>query len=288
MPSLVEVLRKTEAFLGARGIPQPRREAELLLGHALGLSRMDVYLQFEKPLSEPELIAVRPLVARRGRREPLHWILGTIGFYEHDDFIVRPGVLVPRPDTEALVIEALKLIPEDSDAPFFVADVGAGTGVVGLSIAAARPAVRLFAVDLSDAALANTRENVAMLGLDKRVAVLQGSLLEPIPDNRNIDIVVSNPPYVASATLDTLEPEVRAHEPRLALDGGTDGLAIYRALIPAAAQRARVGVLVEIGHDQGQAVAELFTQAGLTDVTVHQDLGRRDRVVSGRRASPAT
>ncbi len=282
MPTVVEVLKKTEAFLAAKGVPQPRREAELLLGHAMGLERVQVYLQFDKPLGEDELARIRPMVARRARREPLHWILGSVGFHEHDHMLVQEGVLVPRPDTETLVEQALARIPAGDGPPVYVADIGCGTGAVGLSIAAARPRVRLYAVDLSPAALANTKANVAALGLEGRVGVLQGDLLAPIPAGRPIDMVVSNPPYIATAVLDGLEPEVRDHEPRLALDGGADGLDVYRRLIPAAAARARSDVLVEIGHDQGEAVAALFRAAGLHEVAVTPDLGRRDRVVSGR------
>jgi release factor glutamine methyltransferase len=175
---------------------------------------------------------------------------------------------------------ALALIPESAD-PVFVADVGSGTGCVGLSITGSRPGVRLYATDVSEVALEVTRENVAALGLSQRVGVLRGPLLEPIPPERPIDIIVSNPPYIPSADIDTLMPEVRDFEPRLALDGGPDGLDIYRALIPIAARRARQAVLVEIGHDQGEAVSALFREAGLHDVRITKDLGGRDRVVSG-------
>lgn len=285
LPSVVDILRKTEAYLKEKGVPSPRFEAEQLIGHALEMSRMQLYLQFDRPLTAAELDRVRPLIARRGRREPLGWILGSVGFYLHD-FTVLPGVLVPRPDTEALVEVALGFLPEGE--ALFVADVGAGTGCVGLSLALARPAVKVFAVDLSPEALANTRENVASHTLGARVAVLQGSLLDPIPPARRIDLVVSNPPYIARPVLATLQPEVRDHEPRLALDGGVDGLDVYRALIPAAAARATLGVAVEIGHDQAAAVSALFRAAGLVDVAVKKDLAGHDRVVSGRKPAPST
>jgi release factor glutamine methyltransferase len=284
MQIVKDVLLKTEAFLKQCRVPSPRREAEELLGHALGLTRVQVYLEFDRPLDATETDAIRALVRRRANREPLGWILGSVGFYSFDEFAVHADVLVPRPDTERLVDAALEWIPEDAET--FVADIGCGSGAVGLAIAHARPLVKLFATDLSDAALANTRDNVARLDLTGRVAALKGPLLAPIPPTRTIDVVVSNPPYIRTADLADLEPEVQKWEPRLALDGGPDGLDIYRALIPAAVARARQAVLVEIGFDQGDQVRRLFEQAGLHDVEVLQDLGGRDRVVRGRVNAP--
>ena len=283
MLTLVDVLKRTEGFLRERGVGSPRLDAELLLGAVLGLDRVALYVQFERPMTEEELDALRPLVRRRGAREPMAWILGTKGFHKLD-LTVKSNVLVPRPDTELLVEAALARIP--ADTPCFVADVGCGTGAVGLAIAAERPEVRLYAIDLSEDALACTRENVAALDLGARVAVLKGSLLDPVPRARPIDVVVSNPPYIATAELDTLAPEVRDHEPRLALDGGVDGLDVYRVLVPAAAARARSAVLVEIGASQGPAVKALFEAAGLTDVTVRKDLAGHDRVVEGTARAP--
>jgi len=277
--ALVDVLKRTHAFLEKRGIPSPRLEAELLLGHALGLDRVKLYLEFDRPLREDELAAIRALVARRGRREPLYWILGTRGFHDIE-LLVHSGVLVPRPDTEALVEAVLGQVPEHERV--FIADVGCGTGAVGLALAHARPDARVYCIDIDQAALTNTRANVAALDLSARVAVLSGSMLAPIPPHRPVDWVVSNPPYIASAELAELEPEVRDWEPRSALDGGADGLDFYRSFLPLASERARIGVAVEIGHDQGLMVRQLFEAAGLTGVTVTQDLAGNDRVVLGR------
>lgn len=280
MTTVKDILLRTAAFLAEHGADQPRLEAELLLAHALELKRLDLYMAFDRPLDAGELAALRPLVRRRANREPLYWVLGSKGFHDIE-LLCHKDVLVPRADTEALVEAVLARLPADAEA--FVADVGCGTGAVGLAIAAARPNVRVYAIDLADAAIANTRANVAALGLEKRVAVLQGDLLRAVPPHRPIDIIVSNPPYIATEVLAGLSPEVRDHEPRLALDGGRDGLDIYRSLIPAAAQRARIGVLVEIGHDQSQPVAALFRHS-LDHVHVLPDLGGRPRVVLGHRA----
>ena len=280
MKPLVELLTATTDFLRSRGIPSPRLDAELLIGHALGLNRVGVYLNFDRPIRDEELEPIRVMVRRRANREPVAWILGKKEFYGRD-FAVGPGILVPRPDTETL-IEALLARLGDAD-PTFVADIGSGSGCIGLTLAAEKPGVRLFAVDVSEIALATTKQNVEALGLKERVAVLRGSLLEPIPASRPLDWVVSNPPYIPTLDLDGLQPEVRDHEPRIALDGGADGLDVYRRLIPAAAARARVGIALEVGAGQARAVAELVRDAGLGEVAIVRDLGGIERVVIGTR-----
>ncbi len=280
MHTVKDLLLKSTGFLTQAGVPQPRKEAEQLLGGALGLTRVQVYLEFDRPLERGEVDRIRGLLRRRSNREPLAWLLGDVGFFEFDHLEVHTDVLVPRPDTERLVEAALEWIPEGEEC--FVADVGCGTGAIGLAVVHARPEAKLFAVDLSVAALVNSKANGDALRLSSRVAVLQGSLLDPIPAARPLDWVLSNPPYIRTADLEDLEPEVSQWEPKLALDGGPDGLAVYKALVPAAAARARKGVLVEIGFDQGDLVRRIFEAAGLADVEVLQDLGRRDRVVRGR------
>lgn len=278
--ALLEVLRRTEAFLRERGVESPRLDAELLLAHVLGVDRLRLYVLYDRPFSPEELATLRPLVRRRGDREPLAYVLGHRGFHSLD-LVVQPGVLVPRPDTEALVDAALQWIGPP-DGPVYVADVGCGSGAVGLSLAAAQAEVRVYATDLSPAALACTKTNVTRLGLGDRVAVLNGSLLDPIPHGRPLDWVVSNPPYIRSAEIEALQPEVARHEPRLALDGGRDGLAVYVQLVPAARARARKGLLLEVGHDQAPALKALLTQHGFQDVRTWKDLGGIERVVGGR------
>jgi release factor glutamine methyltransferase len=275
---LLEVLQGTDAFLKKKGSASPRLDAELLLGHVLKLSRLDVYMNFERPLTDPELDVLRPLVKRRGERVPMAYLLGKKEFWSID-FACAPGVLIPRPDTETLVEAALPFCEGET----FLVDVGAGTGCLGLAIAKECPEVKLFATDLSPEALALVKQNVLALEMKNRVAVLRGNLLDPVPAERRIDVVVSNPPYIPSGEIDGLEPEVSTHEPRLALDGGTDGLDCYRALIPAAFARAQRACLVEVGKGQAPDVAALFEQAGFVDVQTHADLAGVDRVVSGRK-----
>lgn len=276
---LVDILTRTETWLRKRDITSPRLEAELLLCQVLDMERLQLYLAHDRPMTEDELARLRPLVARRGDREPLAWILGNQPFHAIE-LTVGPGVLVPRPDTETLVDAALSWIGDD---PAFVADVGCGSGAIGLAIATARPQTKIYAIDVDETALEITRTNVAALSLQKRVAVLGGDLLSPIPESRPVDWVVSNPPYIPSDDIDGLQREVSHHEPRLALDGGPDGLDTYRRLIPAAAARARLGVLVEVGIHQAPRVADMLRTEGLIELETWDDLGGIARVVGARR-----
>lgn len=286
-PALVEILGRTTDFLKSRGVDAPRLDAELILAHVLGMERLALYLQFDRPLTDDELDRLRPLVRRRGQREPMAWILGERGFHALD-LVVHTGVLVPRPDTETLVeaaLERIRAVPGED--PVYIADLGCGTGAVGLAIAHAEPRVRVYAVDLSPEALANTRENVERLGLSDRVGVIRGDLLDAVPGHRPVDWIVSNPPYIPTGDIDALMPEVSRFEPRLALDGGPDGLDVVRRIVDQTMARVRHGVLLEIGHDQAEAVAEVGRSAGLVDVTVHNDLANIGRVVSGIKAASA-
>ncbi len=280
MKTLLDVLQRTEAWFRSRELPSPRFDAEVLIAQVLGMKRLQLYMEYDRPFSPEELEALRVLVRRRGNREPLHHITGQRGFHAIE-LDLTPDVLVPRPDTEVLVETALSWMEEDPD-PVFVVDVGTGSGAIALSIATARPGARVYAVDISPKALAVAKANGTRLGLTDRVAFLRGHLLDPIPESRQIDWVVSNPPYIPTRVIDTLEPEVARFEPRIALDGGRDGLGVYRELIPAARARARKGLLLEIGHDQGEAVSSLMRDHGFEGVEVIGDYGGNDRVVAGR------
>ena len=271
--TVLEVLRRTEGFLRDKGLATAQLDAQLLLAQALGMDRLQVFMNFDRPMTDEELAVARPLIKRRVTGESVAYILGHKEFWSLD-FAVGAGVLVPRPETELLVEKALELITEDEE--LFVADICAGSGCVGISIASERPGVRVYATELSPDALPWLKKNVESHDMMTRVAVLGGDLLAPIPEGRQVDIVVSNPPYIARAQLAGLA--VAKHEPALALDGGQSGLDIYRRLIPDALRRARRAVLVEIGHDQGEAVSELFRAAGASPV-VHKDLAGQDRVV---------
>jgi len=276
MPTLIEIIKKTEQFFRNKGIDSPRLDTELLIGSVLKLDRIQLYMKFDLPLNDQELHEIRAVVRRRGNREPVAYILQEKSFYAHE-FYIEEGVLCPRPDTETLVVQALNHIPKDEEV--FIADVGSGSGCVGLSIAMEREKVKIYCTDISEIALRCTKKNVQRLDLQARVAVLKGPYLDPIPMDRKIDILVSNPPYIPSNDINALEPEVQQFEPRLALDGGKDGLSCYRALALHARNRKIPIVLVEIGIDQQQDVTTIFQNNGYSNINTHNDLRGIPRVL---------
>jgi release factor glutamine methyltransferase len=274
----LKVLSWTKDFLAGKGIDNARLEAEWLLCAATGLDRVGLYLNYDKPLSDEELANYRALVTRRGRREPLQHILGSQEFCGLD-FEVTPDVLIPRHDTETLVHEALLLMPRAGA----ILDIGTGSGCIAVALAKQLPLATITAIDISGSALTVARKNAEKSGV--AIEFLQGSLCEPVA-GRYFDLIVSNPPYIASRDIEALEPEVRNFDPRSALDGGEDGLDIYRALIPSALSCMNPGswLVVEIGAGQVQDVEHMFRRAGeFGDVITACDPGGIVRVVGGQR-----
>lgn len=265
-----------------RGIPSPRLDAELLVSHALGIDRVRIYLDFERPLTPEERASIRALVERRRRREPVAYIVGERAFYGRT-FAVGPGVLVPRPDSETLIERAIELLPIQSD--MHVLDVGTGSGCLGITLVAERPHATVTLVDVSEDALRVAQQNAAALGVADRVSLLRSDLFATVSAPAGgFDLIVSNPPYIPTGDLAGLMPDVIQHEPRLALDGGRDGLDLVRRLIAGARKQLRPGgsLLIEIGIGQADACVALLTEAGFLEATSHRDLGRIPRVVEGR------
>lgn len=276
MLTLLEIIKRTSDFLEGRGVENARLNAEHLVGQALGLKRMQLYLQFEKPLSEAELERIRPLVRRRGAREPLQHIVGEVEFA---GLRLRSDrrALVPRPETEYLTELLLARLPET--LPLRVADLGTGTGAIALALAAARATWAITASDLSTDALALARENAAAVGLAGRVSFVTGSWFDALPEGERFDLIVSNPPYLAAREVAAAAPEVREHDPRMALVSDEDGLADLRRLITGAAARLNPGGLLalETGPEQHAALMEVARAAGWADVESLRDLAGRDR-----------
>jgi release factor glutamine methyltransferase len=277
--SLVQAWTRAKKELEAAGIAGPVIDARLLVEAAAEATRVDIVTDPHRALTAEQQARLEDYLARRARREPVSHILGRKGFWKIM-LQVTPDVLTPRPDTETVVEYVLRDFPEH--APWHVLDLGVGSGAILLSILAERPAARGLGVDVSEEALAVARENTANLGLAGRTALMRGDWTWGLHDD-SFDLVVSNPPYIASHVIETLEPEVRDHEPRLALEGGVDGLDAYRTLAPEILRVLKPGgrFAVEIGYDQKQAVEALFRDAGATEVITLRDLADRDRVVAG-------
>lgn len=272
----LKVLNWTKSYLTEKGVENARLEAEWLLCAALNLDRVGLYLNFDKPLLDSELAVYRSMVARRAKREPLQHILGSQEFMGLE-FDVSPAALVPRHDTEVLVNEALKRAAPQAR----VLDIGTGSGCVAITIAKSLPEAQVVSVDVSQDALALAKKNAVKLGVD--VDFRHGSLFEPVATER-FDLIVSNPPYIPTADIDGLEPEVRDHEPITALDGGGDGLDFYRTITcEAPSYLASHGWLIfEVGIGQSADVANLLLEAGFGGIFTAVDPGGVERVVGGQ------
>lgn len=285
--TIAKVLKFAALDFEKRGIDSPRVEAELLLGHELKMSRMQLLLDSTRPLGKEELARYRELIARRRGGEPSAYILGKREFYGRE-FKVDSRVLIPRPDTETLIDIALKRTKARSLTGRAL-DIGTGSGIVAITFARERPTWQVTALDKSPDALELARQNALELGAIWGTRFLVSDLFSALAPSERFELIVSNPPYIPTAELSELAPDIRDFEPRMALDGGSDGLDFYRAIALAAPRYlTQGGVLgVEIGWNQGPAVAELFRSAGFLDVEITKDYGRRDRVVSGKKPAAA-
>ena len=257
-----------------------RPHAELLLGHVLGLTRVKLYMDLDRPLTKEELATYRALIQRRLAGEPSQYLMGFKEFYGRR-FSVDPRVLIPRGETELLVEAVLHHVKKD--APARVLDVCTGSGCIAVTIAAERPQASVWATDLMPGALEVAKANAAALQVDGRVTFFEGDLLAPVPADARFEVIVSNPPYVKTGDLATLQKEVQ-QEPSAALDGGEDGVRLIARLVDDALSRLRPGGLLamEIGDEEGPAVEALLVRAGYRDVKIEKDLARLDRLALGR------
>jgi release factor glutamine methyltransferase len=263
------------------GLPTARHDAEWLLATVLGVPRFALYTD-RRPISSEEADRFHGLITRRAAHEPVQYL---VGFEEFRELRLRvtPEVLVPRPETEALVEWALEVIGAESRPR--AADIGTGCGAVACALAAGHPGVEVAAVDCSPSALAVAAENVARLGLGARIRLLAGDGLEPVFSNEApIDLVVANPPYLPSAVIPSLPLEVSRYEPRVALDGGPDGMAVSRRIIFAAGRALRPGgwLLLEIGDEQAGPLGSLLAAEGFTRIEARRDLTGVERCLGGQ------
>jgi release factor glutamine methyltransferase len=275
--TLLTAWKAAQARLKTGRIDSPAIDARLLLEAATGAGRVDILTDPYRAVTPEQAAALDAMVERRLRREPVSRILGRKGFWKIL-LTVTPDVLSPRPDTETLLDVVLKAKGERE--AFTACDLGTGSGAILLALLAERPAAKGVGTDVSSEALAVARENAANLDLNGRATFIRTDWAAGFAD-ASFDVVLSNPPYIPSGDIPGLDPEVRDHDPHLALDGGADGLDAYRALAPEIARILKPGGLyaVEIGWDQGEAVSALFAAAGL-EAKVVKDLADRDRVVT--------
>lgn len=280
--TVLSVLRAAEGWFGQHEVEAPRRSAELLLGKVLGLDRLQLYLQHDRPLTEPERAAMRALTMRRGKREPVAHLLGEWSF-RGLDLEVSNAVLIPRPETEELVEIALGSMPQGAR----VVDLGTGSGAIAIAIAAARPDVTVVAVDVSKNALAVAARNVERHGLGERVLLRQGSWWDGCAGEDSFDVLVSNPPYVDPAQPELLAEDVREFEPPLALFSPPgDPAACYRSIAEGISAHVRAGGLVAMETGVGAAdaaLAALRACDALRDVELRKDLSGLDRHLVARR-----
>lgn len=279
MLSVLDILNRTAEFFGKRGVPQPRLDAELLLAHALGCKRLDLYLQHDRPLPENELEAIRPLVRRRAEREPLQYILGETEFYGLK-LKCDPRALIPRPETEELVERVVaRLREEEKASPAAILDLGTGSGALALALATAYPDARVTATDSSADALALARENAEADRLSDRIQFIHTSWLKGVKGP--FDLVVSNPPYLADAELEEVEPELKAHEPREALVAGPHGREALEAILSGArGVLGRGGLLaMETGAGQHAELERAARAASASAFVGERDLSGHERYV---------
>lgn len=281
MLTVLEIIKKTTDFFAAKGVENPRLNAELLVGHGLGLKRMQLYLQFERLLTPAELETIRPLVRRRGQREPLQYILGETDFFGLKLKTDRRA-LIPRPETEYLVE---LVVGRTTQPPSRILDLGTGTGAIALALGRTFPNAGVMAVDTSESALALAAENAVLNQMETRVNWLLSDWYSALPVEAQFDLIVANPPYLTSVETAETTPEVRDHEPANALtSGGVEGRDDLEKIISGAAQRMAPGALLalETGIAQHAALREFAAARGFRDIESLQDLTERERYLFAR------
>lgn len=281
--TVLEVIQRSTDFLSKKGVDSPRLQSELLLAHVLNLRRMQLYLHFDQTLAPAEIEQSRELVQRRGRHEPLQYITGTVCFCGLD-LAVTPDVLIPRPETEMLAERAWgylnQLVSQGNAAPL-VLDFGTGSGCLAIAVAVHCPTARVAALDISQRALEVAGRNAARQGVAERIHFSHGASPVALSGETRFNLLLSNPPYIPTAEIETLAPEVRDHEPRSALDGGVDGLNFYRSLAEHGRPllKAAGRLMVECGDGQAEPVRQVLENQKWIVEEIVQDYTQRPRIV---------
>lgn len=279
--TVIEGIQKSTEFLAKKGVEPPRLHAELLLSYVLRMPRMKLYLDFERALSPTEVNNLRELVRRRGLREPLQHIVGSASFCGLE-IAVNRNALIPRPETELLAEEGWTFLNSQhaaSSGPTNALDLGTGTGCIAIAIAAKCPEVKIVAIEISPEALALAKQNAERHDIGARIEFLEGDGFTGTQTPSRFDLIISNPPYVPTAEIESLEPEVRDHDPRAALDGGVDGLDhIRRIAIDAHSLLKPDGrLMIEFGDGQSESVRNIFERQNWIVEAIKQDYNQRPR-----------
>jgi len=280
---LIELINTASEYLAEKGFDNARLEVEILLGKVLGLSRLDLYMSFDRPVEDDELEQFRALYLRRLSGEPLQYIVGSTGFMDIE--LKTDGrAFIPRPETELLVERAVEFLKRRSDPVF--ADLGTGSGAIVISVLFAVPEARAVAVDLSDEALLLAGQNASTAGVDHALTLVSGDMTDALEGRGPFDAILSNPPYVRTGDIDSLQPEIREYEPRGALDGGADGMTFLARIARDAHRHLKPGglLLMECEGDQADRAADLLESAGkYVRIGIVRDLAGRKRIVRAER-----
>jgi len=284
--TIAKILQWTTGYFQEKSIESARLDAELLLSHVLESDRLHLYIDFDRPLNKSELVRFKELVVRRSKREPVAYMIGQKEFYSLP-FYVDQHVLIPRPETEILVEWAIKLMKtsDSSNEPLNILDVGTGAGSIIVALGHSLRDSLLIGTDLSNSALQITRRNCGTHGISDRVQLICCDLLAPMRNSHRFDLIVSNPPYIPSAMIENLQPEIALYEPKSALDGGVDGLDYYRRMIESSPKLLKKNglLLMEIGADQRDVVLDLLDEKQcFHDLDVKNDFAGLPRVVKAR------
>jgi release factor glutamine methyltransferase len=278
--TVLEAIQKSTEFLGKKNVESPRLQAELLLAHLLKMPRMKLYLNFERALAPSEIDALRELVRRRGQREPLQHIVGSTSFCGYE-IAVNRHALIPRPETELLAELGWQFLSTLNSQLSTVLDFGTGTGCIAIALAAKCPNAEITALDVSADALALAKQNALQNQVVERIEFLQGDGFAVFTTKTQFDLLISNPPYIASAEIETLDPEVKDFDPRGALDGGADGLDFYRRISTEAKPLLKPDgkMMLEFGDGQADAIKKIFENEKWIVEAVREDYSQRARIL---------
>lgn len=282
MLTVLEAVKLSADYLQKKGIESPRLNAELLLAHLLNCKRLDLYLLFDRPLKENEIILYRELLKKRGSFVPLQYIIGNVEFYGLE-FSVDSSVLIPRPETELLVDT---IIEENKNTTLKILDIGTGSGIIAIALAKSLEQPELFAIDISEAALANAKKNAIKNDVTDRIKFLQLDVRSDLTlIKESFDIIVSNPPYISKDEFPKLQTELRVFEPAIALTDYADGLSFFKIISEKAIRLLKNNgkLYFEIGKDQSDSVKKILQENGFANIQIKKDYQEIDRVISGEK-----